>query len=248
MDIHKPGSIHGWRDFAKEVGIIVIGVLLAMAAEQVVETLRLRHQAAENEEAFRADLRADALNTIERIALRPCAAERIADLASSLAHDGRWAANPQPSAGKSDDARIELRDTFHTPNRNWLRSSWETAIHSDAIRLLSQERRTDYDSEFNQVRILDQAQAIQEAAEAELIPLSYDLQLTPQLRANFLAKLGVIQKQEQLIQIMSEQLLQSAVRLRATPRAADMKEVVEIQRKLRGACVQDVKLPSPNAR
>jgi len=37
MHFHLPKPLHGWREFAGEVGIIVIGVLIALAAEQVVE-------------------------------------------------------------------------------------------------------------------------------------------------------------------------------------------------------------------
>ena len=44
MHIHLPKPLHGWREFAGEVGIIVIGVLIALAAEQVVETLHWRHE------------------------------------------------------------------------------------------------------------------------------------------------------------------------------------------------------------
>lgn len=34
---HKSHPIHDWREFLKEIGIIVIGVLIALAAEQGVE-------------------------------------------------------------------------------------------------------------------------------------------------------------------------------------------------------------------
>lgn len=37
MHIHLPKPLHGWREFVGEVGIIVIGVLIALVAEQVVE-------------------------------------------------------------------------------------------------------------------------------------------------------------------------------------------------------------------
>src|SRR5438477_531820 len=40
MHVHLPKPLHGWRAFAGEVGIIVVGVLIALAAEQLVETLR----------------------------------------------------------------------------------------------------------------------------------------------------------------------------------------------------------------
>ena len=37
-----PTPIHGWRLFAGEVGVIVLGVLLALGAQQFVETLQIR--------------------------------------------------------------------------------------------------------------------------------------------------------------------------------------------------------------
>jgi hypothetical protein len=39
MNIHLPKLLHGWREFAGEVGIIVLGVLIALGLEQVVEEL-----------------------------------------------------------------------------------------------------------------------------------------------------------------------------------------------------------------
>ena len=37
MHFHLPKPLHGWRAFTGEVGIIVIGVLIALGAEQIVE-------------------------------------------------------------------------------------------------------------------------------------------------------------------------------------------------------------------
>ncbi|MDE2485957.1 MAG: hypothetical protein KGO51_01030 [Alphaproteobacteria bacterium] len=36
MDIHKPKPVHGWREFLGEIGVIIIGVLIALGAEQAV--------------------------------------------------------------------------------------------------------------------------------------------------------------------------------------------------------------------
>lgn len=44
MHFHLPKPLHGSREFAGEVGIIVLGVLIALSAEQVVETLHSRHE------------------------------------------------------------------------------------------------------------------------------------------------------------------------------------------------------------
>ena len=36
MHFHLPKPLHGWREFAGEVGIIVIGVLIALGADQLL--------------------------------------------------------------------------------------------------------------------------------------------------------------------------------------------------------------------
>jgi len=42
MHFHVPKPLHGWREFAGEVRIIVLGVLIALGAEQRVESLHWR--------------------------------------------------------------------------------------------------------------------------------------------------------------------------------------------------------------
>ena len=39
MHFRLPNPLHGWRELAGEVGIIVVGVLIALGAEQLVTTL-----------------------------------------------------------------------------------------------------------------------------------------------------------------------------------------------------------------
>ena len=59
MDIHKPKPWHGWREFLKEYAIIVVGVLTALAAEQVVDWLHWRQQGGRRAPGARRGLRAD---------------------------------------------------------------------------------------------------------------------------------------------------------------------------------------------
>ena len=59
MDIHKPHPFHGWREFLKEYGIIVLGVLTALAGEQTVETLHHRSEAREMTEKLKAESEAN---------------------------------------------------------------------------------------------------------------------------------------------------------------------------------------------
>ncbi|MBV9548457.1 MAG: hypothetical protein JO256_02145, partial [Alphaproteobacteria bacterium] len=59
MEIHKPKPIHGWRDFLKEFAIIVLGVSVALGAEQAVEWLHWQHRVADAVEAIDLELRDD---------------------------------------------------------------------------------------------------------------------------------------------------------------------------------------------
>jgi hypothetical protein len=43
VEIHKPKPIHNWREFLKEVGTIVLGVCVALGAEQTVEWVHWRN-------------------------------------------------------------------------------------------------------------------------------------------------------------------------------------------------------------
>lgn len=64
MDIHKPKPWHGWREFLKEYGIIVLGVLTALGAEQAVEAMRTRADVAEARDALRAEISQDATEAL----------------------------------------------------------------------------------------------------------------------------------------------------------------------------------------
>ncbi|HEX5261899.1 MAG TPA: hypothetical protein VFW13_00115, partial [Phenylobacterium sp.] len=59
MDIHKPRPVRHWRELVGEVGIIVLGVLIALAAEQAVATLEWRHKAEVAQRAMRLELAED---------------------------------------------------------------------------------------------------------------------------------------------------------------------------------------------
>jgi hypothetical protein len=56
MHFHLPKPLHGWRQFAGEVGIIVVGILIALAGEQLVETLHWRSQVSDFRAAVRSEM------------------------------------------------------------------------------------------------------------------------------------------------------------------------------------------------
>ena len=92
MHFHLPKPLHGWREFAGEVGIIVIGVLIALGAEQVVEAIHWRQTVAQEREALDRDVTSIWTALSARVVIQRCVDNRLADL--SLVFDRHARGHP----------------------------------------------------------------------------------------------------------------------------------------------------------
>src|SRR5438309_624380 len=80
MHFHLPKPLHGWREFAGEVGIIVVGVGIALGAEQIVDAIHWRHTVESESRALDADV-SDMWNAMSgRIVIQGCVDRRLADI------------------------------------------------------------------------------------------------------------------------------------------------------------------------
>lgn len=84
MHFHVPKPLHGWREFVGEVGIIVVGVLIALAAEQVVEAAHQRSEARDAENSIRSELDFDLGRLQSRMGIHSCVDRRIEQLQALL--------------------------------------------------------------------------------------------------------------------------------------------------------------------
>jgi hypothetical protein len=72
MDIHKPKAAHSWREFAVEIGTIIVGILIALSLEQAVELSRGQHELAEARKALAAELGVNAGRVLQQTDQDPC--------------------------------------------------------------------------------------------------------------------------------------------------------------------------------
>ena len=77
MHFRLPKPLHGWREFAGEVGIIVIGVLIAIAFGQIVESLNWRSQVSDARSALTQDMAQSNRVFAYRVAAHDCVARRL---------------------------------------------------------------------------------------------------------------------------------------------------------------------------
>jgi hypothetical protein len=169
MHFHLPKPLHGWREFAGEVGIIVIGVLIALGAEQLVQNAHERTEARNADRAVRAELELNMGRLASRVGQKGCVEGRIAEIQSLLdvaAADGSiarpsWIGRPQ----------------FWTMQT----VRWEAIAQGGRAALLPPDELADYGLLYNFMRNINGAMVSEQADWARLRTLEHMRRLTPQM-------------------------------------------------------------------
>ena len=89
MHFHLPKPLHGWREFAGEVGIIVLGVLIALGAEQLVEALHWRTEVRDAKSAIHQDMAQSNRVFAYRVAAHDCVARRLDKIGEIIERSAR---------------------------------------------------------------------------------------------------------------------------------------------------------------
>jgi hypothetical protein len=182
MHVHLPKPLHGWRAFIGEVGIIVLGVLIALAAEQTVEWLHWRYKAAEADK----QLRADAVNVLdqmlERLAIQTCQDRRLLQIKAQLLASGPAWLPLAPFYTRGPPAG----SIYAHPMQDWPRTAWQSAVASTAANYLPGNRAANYGVIFSAAEREADDQATEHEVSSQLNLLGSPLTLTPDGKLEFL--------------------------------------------------------------
>ena len=124
MHFHLPKPVHGWREFSGEVGIIVLGILIALGAEQAIEGIHERHVAEQSRRDVREEVSTDIGFYRGRLAESGCIASRLGEL-SKIVESGTvsrgtvlWVGRPNdfaPFTERWDAVTASARTTMFPP-------------------------------------------------------------------------------------------------------------------------------------
>ncbi len=154
MRVHLPKPLHGWRAFLGEVGVVVFGVLIALFAQQLVQSFNDRLAAQEARKNIRAELAVNIGRMQSADERTPCLNGRLVEIALFLdgARRGRPLANVRwigrPPVWDMEDARWQAATSA---GRSSLFNPDEQAAIADVYSLMA-----DYQG---QVRIEEEAWA-----------------------------------------------------------------------------------------
>lgn len=131
MHFHLPKPIHGWRAFIGEVGIIVLGVLIALAFEAIVDRISWNFRVSEARQELRYEMGFDIALIDDRIRQRPCAERRLDELGLILNEAGKTGKLPPLGT-------IDQPSHYTWPEAVWeTQMSAQTASHLPARELAS---------------------------------------------------------------------------------------------------------------
>ena len=137
MHVHLPKPLHGWREFLGEVGIIVIGVLIALGAEQVVEAAHWHARVTEAEASMRKELGEDnAVQAVARRDISPCIDRMLATVRQALI------------AERDTHRPFVAPSVAAPPFRTWDSDAWRAANASGVTSHMATDRMYDWSSPY----------------------------------------------------------------------------------------------------
>jgi len=243
MHVHLPKPLHGWRAFVGEVGIIVLGVLIALGAEQVVESVHDRYLARQAIDHIRSELAYDSAFAAERIALGDCMRASFNDLRQRLITAGdNWPGlEGKPLAGA---ARVSPGGSLYasapamtSPHRLWPVSAW-TAATSNGVFNRGEGRFFNYAALYAMVDWLGRLQDHEIADYSKLMPFRVPQKLDPAARLELLRDLGAVDADNADVERLASVFVTAAKRNGIPPDQHWLQRVLGPDAQRRGSCVK----------
>ena len=247
MHFHLPKPLHGWRVFVGEVGIIVIGVLIALGTQKTVEELQWREEVRLTEEALTNEIALSLVSAAERKMVDQCLRDRLAHLITKIrSKDVRWTADPM-QLGNTKFARIVVAPAaYRAPARDWDISAWDSAKGSGVLSHMPRKLVAAYSAFYAALDGQRQSQVVEGETFPELLYLSFDTTLDAQARRQAMSTLGQLDWLNGLAVNTADDLIDAARALHLdfsrTNLTRDVAEAERGQREFRGTCVKHVDL------
>jgi hypothetical protein len=160
MHVHLPKPLHGWREFAGEVSIIVVGVLIALSGEQAVENWTWRHKVQAAEHEMQREMFWDnGPEMIERVSIQPCIDAQL-DAIRTAAENGE----PRSKV-------VGLVDRLHLPFVTFDNVAHQNATASDVSTYMEQARVDLWTQAYAMIPLIDATSAAESSDGAKITAL-----------------------------------------------------------------------------
>jgi hypothetical protein len=237
MHVHKPKAAHSLREFASEIAVIVLGILIALSGEQLIETLHWRHETEVMRESLRREILDNLGAAAERVMISPCFRARIAGLDRKLrGAGGAWKADPASDPEGRPYAALPV--VIQAPTYAWYISGrWQTALASTTLAHMPEAERTVFSYSYRATDMLLRNEEEEISIAARLQPLAEDRSLSPSDRLAFGKDLAALDRLNVELTIDASKFIAGMRRSGLAPDAASLKDDYRRLVAEYGACV-----------
>ena len=198
MHFHLPKPLHGWREFAGEVGIIVIGVLIALGAEQLVEAAHQRQEGVAAEHIIRNEISLNLGRLQSRMAIHACVDRRIEEVQKLVDDAG------------SNPAIVTPGWIGRPQYWTFLDSRWQAEAQAGQAALVDGRRLPDYGIMYNRMQNLQDEMGLEQTDWAKLRTLEHVRRLDSAAALEFNVTLQDARYRNWRLALVTEQLFDMA--------------------------------------
>ncbi len=239
----KVRPLEGWRAFAGEVGVIVLGVLIALAAQQAADEWRWGQEVGRTKADLDGEILKNAATGAERVAVNRCLTARRAELGKEIAaSNGRWTANPFQAGREATGITMEraLPVVYRAPTRVFTTDAWEQAKSTGILNHMKSDEVSHYSAIYEQIADLRSLNREEWRTIPALSFMAFDGSMDTGLRERALSTVATLDAFNGLIVLVAKQIATAAEQLDGRLSATtlkDVRETLDSQRTLRGKCV-----------
>jgi hypothetical protein len=207
MHFHIPKPLHGWREFMGEVGVIVLGILIALALEHAATSIEDRRVAREAREAIDAEMREDLYRIASHLAHGSCNERRLDEIAGVL-RDWR--------AGKAPPAGLKIGDPGDAP---LVDQRWQANLNSGRFNQQPPTAQAQQSAFYTQISILNTVLDREHTAWSRLRALELGpAMLSSDMRASLVEVLASARTDARDLRLLGQEVVRSSADTLGTPR------------------------------
>ena len=225
--------------------MIVLGVLIALAAQQAVDDWQWRQTVARTKSDLDKSIATSIANIAERAAVDPCLSQRLSDLATKVAASrGTWSADPYRPPGQTkqmvDVVKFAVPVAYRAPLRTYLSDVWEQTKAAGVLSHMAPTDIASYADIFYLVTEFASNNRTERELSSSLSFLSFDGPMTAEDRSRALSDISRLDMLNKFIVSNAKKAAAKAAAMGVTLSADDDKLLLgnlDNQQGFRGTCV-----------
>jgi hypothetical protein len=224
-----PRPLHGWRALVGEIGVIVVGVLIALTAEQLVQQWHDRGDLHEAQQQMLLEMRDDNLpQAYARVAMAPCLDYQLTAITR---------------AADANVSRAELNrliSEFEPPVRTWDSQAYDAAVSTGALTPNGPQELMRWATIYRVLPIMRAAGSLEDSLIGDLVVVQDPaMPLSVEERSEIVRTVHRLERANRDMSTVGQLVLNLSKSAGVEMRDAQKAEVLAELRGAYGACVRD---------